>query len=306
VIRREGGKLVNVRPDDPISVGEAFHIEGVSSVEAARPFLRWAGGKTRLLSRLLPFVPPRFNNYHEPFLGAGALFFATRARKAGTAYLGDLNEELINIWLIVRDKPNQLFNELNKYYGLNSGADYYRVRSERPTTSVKRAARFFYLNQTSWNGLWRVNRWGVYNVPWGARPFKGISTKELIAASAAFKSTHIECVDFRANLDRPKRGDFVYLDPPYLPISDTSKFSGYTETRFRVKDLQELAQVCDHLSRRGIYWVLSNRDTSKVRELFSFANINALTARRSVAAQNRRDIEPVNSPEVIITGRQSR
>lgn len=267
-----------------------------------RPFLRWAGGKSRLLSAILPHVPQRFNRYYEPFLGGGAMYFATRGRSHGTAFLTDLNSELINAWRAARDEPAALLLALKTYAGRDTEKEYYDVRSAAPTEPIERAARFVYLNQTAWNALWRVNRWGVFNVPWGARPFRGIETSELLAVSRVLKTTVIEERDFREALETPTAGDFVYLDPPYLPVSDTSKFSGYTERRFRQADLGELSRACEDLTKRGVNWILSNRDTPLVRELFSHARIVSLTIKRSVAAQNRRDVQPINSPEAIVVG----
>jgi DNA adenine methylase len=268
------------------------------------PFLRWAGGKTRLLRHLLPFVPEDFNGYFEPFLGGGAVFFAIRGRARGPIVLSDLNEDLINIWQIVRDQPEAFLDALAAYEGKNDEESYYEVReAQTPTEPIHRAARFAYLNQTAWNGLWRVNRWGGFNVPWGNRPFRGYDSDSLTRLSEVLQGVRIDIADFRDVLQRPSRGDFVYLDPPYLPVSDTSKFSGYTEKRFRAADLEELASICDELTKRGVAWVMSNRDTALVRELFADHEIARMTTRRSVAAQNRRDIEPTQSPETIVVGR---
>jgi DNA adenine methylase len=228
-----------------------------------------------------------------------AVFFAVRSRARQGATLSDLNEELINAWRAVRNRPNLFLKAIENYYGKDLESHYYKIRDQQPLTSIGRAARFFYLNQTSWNALWRVNRWG----PWGARPFRGISAAEVQLLSKALQKIEIDTRDFRQSLSLTKIGDFVYLDPPYLPVSDTSKFSGYTERRFRKSDLEELADHCRQLSRRNVAWVMSNRDTPLVRDLFSFAKIIRLTTRRSVSAQNRRDIEPADSPEVIVVGR---
>ncbi len=267
-----------------------------------RPFIKWAGGKSRLLSRLLPHVPARFDRYHEPFLGGGAVFFAVRDRGSRAAFLSDLNEELINAWLMVRSRERDLRRTLQRFKSQDSEDFFYEQRPRQPTDPVERAARFLYLNQTAWNGLWRVNRRGEFNVPWGQRPFRGFSTSDLAGFETALRGTRIEVLDFRDALSRPTRGDFVYLDPPYLPLSDTSKFFFYTEKRFREPDLRELADCCEDLTARGVNWVLSNRDTPLVRELFSHADIIGLTTRRSVAAQNRRDVEAAESPEVIVVG----
>jgi DNA adenine methylase len=232
------------------------------------------------------------------------VYFDTGRLAAGQVVLGDLNGELVNLWKLVRDQPLQLLDALTAYDGKDTEAEYYEVRGqEQPSTQIRRAARFLYLNQTAWNGLWRVNRWGRFNVPWGARPFRGVDANELLDISSMLAGADIREADFRCVLTEPGEGDFVYLDPPYLPISDTSKFHGYTEKRFRRADLVELATLCEQLTARKVHWVLSNRDTPLVRELFSHAEIVALTTRRSVAAQNRRDVEPIRSPEVIVVGR---
>lgn len=268
------------------------------------PFIRWAGGKTRLLGRILPYVPDRIDAYFEPFLGGGAVFFAARRRVRESIQLSDLNEELINTWQVVRERPDAFLDALDAYKGKNDEESYYEVReAEAPEWPVARAARFAYLNQTAWNGLWRVNRWGRFNVPWGNRPFRGYDSASIVRLSEVLQDVEIELADFRDVLGRPSRGDFVYLDPPYLPVSDTSKFSGYTEKRFRTADLEELALICDELTKRKVAWVMSNRDTPLVRELFADHEIVRMTTRRSVAAQNRRDIEPPLSPEAIVISR---
>ena len=291
-----GTALLNaqlVRPVLPSADGELV---------AARPFVRWAGGKTRLLEAILPYVPERFHNYHEPFLGSGAVFFAVKSRADGVCLLSDLNGELINAWNVARTRPVELAKALTAFAGRDNELDYYSIRAGHPTGSLPRAARFFYLNQTAWNGLWRVNRWGVFNVPWGARSFRGFTEEQLMSVSRSLAGVSVAERDFRSALESAGPGDFVYLDPPYLPVSDTSKFAGYTEQRFRASDLADLAHLCSELSSRGVTWVLSNRDTPLVRELFSHARIIRFTTRRSVAAQNRRNVEPLDSPEVVVVG----
>lgn len=302
----KGVEVVFSEREEALAARQKNETEGV--VESplppvrARPFLRWAGGKRRLMNKLLPYLPASISNYHEPFLGSGAVFFAVRERISGTAYLSDLNDELINIWKIVQSRPTDFLTAISQYHDRNGEEEYYKIRSEQPEDSLDRAARFFFLNQTAWNGLWRVNRWGVFNVPWGARSFRGIDPESLLSAQSALEGVALEKKDFRETLSKVKSGDFVYLDPPYLAISDTSKFSGYTERRFRKADLGELAEVTRELSERGAAWVMSNRDTEAVRELFGHGEIIRFTTRRSVAAQNRRDIEPKHSPEVIVVG----
>ena len=275
----------------------------VSSAARPRPFIKWAGGKTRLLDRLLPYVPASIKNYHEPFLGGGAMFFAIQDRVEGRSFLSDLNDELVNAWIVVRDAPYELLERLAEMKTNDSKDFYYQIRPGPTSVSpLDRAARFVYLNQTAWNGLWRVNRHGEFNVPWGARPFRGMTAKQLLGLRGALSRADVTGDDFREALARVAPGDFVYLDPPYLPLSDTSKFFFYTERRFRAPDLRALADVCRDLTDRGVAWVLSNRDTPLVREFFAGDQIVPLTARRSVAAQNRRDVEAIASPEVMVIG----
>jgi DNA adenine methylase len=289
-------------PDGGAAFSDVRPVDRQDLDGALRPFLKWAGGKTRLLARLLPHVPSLIGSYYEPFLGGGAMYFAVRERVAGSSYLSDLNDELVNAWQVVQADGNALFEALMPYREHDSEAFYYEVRDRLPATPVERAARFVYLNQTSWNGLWRVNRFGEYNVPWGARQFRGLGMRRLTSLKHGLAGASIELRDFRETLVDAKPGDFVYLDPPYLPVSDTSKFYFYTERRFRGPDLEDLAILCTELSKRRVRWILSNRDTPLVRELFGSASIIPLTARRSVAAQNRRDVEPSDSPEVIVIG----
>jgi DNA adenine methylase len=275
---------------------------GPSATPPLRPFLKWAGGKGRLLPKILPFVPDRFDDYHEPFLGGGAMFFAVRDRMSGVAHLHDLNEQLTNVWHCVQQGPFDFLAAMNSFLEYDSEDFYYAQRSADPATLVEQAARFVYLNQTSWNGLWRVNKWGQFNVPWGRRPFRGLDPELVSRISDALVGASITSEDFRDTLRKPRAGDFVYLDPPYLPLSDTSKFYLYTERRFRSPDLTELANLCRDLTERGVLWMMSNRDTEQVRRLFSGNKVIRFTVRRSVAAQNRRDVELADSPEALVLG----
>ncbi|WP_280230877.1 DNA adenine methylase [Nocardia cyriacigeorgica] len=279
---------------------------------ATRPFVRWAGGKTRLLPKLLPHAPEEIQNYHEPFVGGGAMFFALRTRVRGTAYLSDLNEHLVAAWTAMRDRHEALGQRLDWYKKQDSKDFYYQVRAEQPTNSLERAARFLYLNGTSWNHLWRENsKTGAMNVPWGDRPFRGFDEQTLHALMHTLSGVHIEHQDFRTALANVHPGDFVYLDPPYLPVftnptekEPTSKFNKYTAQVFGPEDLQDLAQICSDMSRRGINWMMSNRDTEGVRKLFPDAKVIGFTTHRSVAAQSKREVESRRSPEAILIGGQ--
>lgn len=277
----------------------------LSDSPSLRPFIKWAGGKTRLLPDLLRHVPSSFRRYHEPFLGGGAMLLAVHGRGELAAQGSDLNDELINAWQIALQDPTRFHERLLSFAKRDSKDYYYEVRGQRFSDSLDRAAHFLYLNRTSWNGLYRVNRWGEFNVPWGARKFTALSLETVERLADELADVRFQVADFRGALSKVSEGDFVYVDPPYLRVSDTSKFNGYTQKRFVKSDLLELAAQLHELTERGVGWLLSNRDSSEIRELFPEDEIVRLTVRRSVAAQNRRDIEPVRSPEVIVSNRLS-
>lgn len=277
-----------------------------------KPFIRWVGGKTRLLPRILPHVPANIKNYYEPFLGGGAVFLACASRISGRSRLADLNEHLVAAWVAMRDHQSELRPLLDCYLANDSKEYYYEVRATVPVGFVEKAARFLYLNAVSWNHLWRENsRTGAMNVPWGDRSFKGINDATMKLIGDVLARADISVADFREVLGTATRGDFVYLDPPYLPVftrpdlekEPTAKFNKYTAKTFEMVDLIELAKICTDLSHRGVRWIMSNRDNTSVRELFPDAEIIGFTTHRSLAAQSRREVEAHLSPEAIIIGR---
>jgi DNA adenine methylase len=276
-----------------------------------KPFIRWAGGKSRLLPRILPHVPTRLRDYYEPFLGGGAVFLACASRVSGRSHLADLNEHLVAAWVAMRDHQTELQPLLDEYAANDSEDFYYEVRAATPHGLVQKAARFLYLNGVSWNHLWRENsRTGAMNAPWGDRSFKHMTDATMKAAREVLAGAAIHVADFREVLATATRGDFVYLDPPYLPVftqpgvekEPTAKFNKYTAKTFEMPDLIDLAEICAQLSKRGVRWVMSNRDTASVRDLFEGAEIIRFTTRRSLAAQSRREVEAHLSPEAIIIG----
>lgn len=278
-----------------------------------KPFIRWVGGKSRLLPRILPHVPVSIDNYYEPFLGGGAVFLACAPRILGCSHLADLNEHLIAAWVAMRDHGPELRPLLDWYLANDSKEFYYEVRAIVPfgLSLVEKAARFLYLNGVSWNHLWRENsRTGAMNVPWGDRQFKNIDDVTMKAMANILARASITQADFREVLNRAKRGDFVYLDPPYLPIytqpgiekEPTAKFNKYTAKTFEIVDLIDLATICSDLTKRGVKWVMSNRDNASVRDLFASAKIIQFTTHRALAAQSRREVEAHQSPEAIIIG----
>jgi DNA adenine methylase len=212
----------------------------------------------------------------------------------------------------MRDHQSELRPLLDLYLANDSKEFYYEVRSTAPNSLIEKAARFLYLNGVSWNHLWRENsRTGAMNVPWGDRRFKGIDEATMTTIGDVLTRANIVAADFREVLESATCGDFVYLDPPYLPIftrpgiekEPTAKFNKYTAKTFELSDLVDLANICADLSYRGVRWVMSNRDTEGVCDLFPGAEIIQFTTHRSLAAQSRREVEAHLSPEAIIIGR---
>ena len=242
------------------------------------------------------------------------MFLASAPRIKGSAYLADLNEHLIAAWIALRDQPAGFKPKLDWYAKNDSKEFYYETRSQIPIDPIEKAARFLYLNATSWNHLWRENsKTGAMNVPWGDRTFKSFLDEELDEIATILSGVTIENKDFRLMISQAVEDDFVYLDPPYLPIfskpgvekEPTAKFNKYTAKTFELPDLIELAALCDQMSTQGVRWIMSNRDTDIVRDLFSKHEIVCFTAHRALAAQSRREVEAHKSPEALVIGKIS-
>jgi DNA adenine methylase len=243
----------------------------------ARPFLKWAGGKAALAPLIVARIPDGTGVYREPFLGGGAAFFAVRAARPDLpAVLNDANEELVTCYRVVRDCPDGLIAALGKlaadYLPLAEGertAYYYARRAETPGDDVRRAARTIFLNRTGYNGLYRVNSTGRFNVPHGRYRSPGILDEERIrAAAVALRGVELTCGDFEAACATAEAGDFVYLDPPYQPLSATAHFTAYTSADFGLGDQRRLAAAFARMAARGVHALLSNSDHPLIRELY--------------------------------------
>ena len=263
----------------------------------AKPFIKWAGGKTQLLPQLRAAAPQRIATYYEPFLGGGALFFALqREGRFERAVLSDSNAELIEAYTQVRDNVDDLVGALavhqRKYRGAQGGAEYYyRIRAKRPACAVGRAARLIFLNKTCFNGLYRVNSSGQFNVPHGSYTNPTICDEEgLRAASEALRGVELRCADFTEAIAAAESGDFVYCDPPYVPLSETANFTAYTATNFNTADQQRLAAAAANARERGVDVLLSNSGHPEVAQLyrdagFQLDTVNAMRAINSNGAE---------------------
>jgi DNA adenine methylase len=254
---------------------------------SAKPFLKWAGGKQRLLPQLRLFYPQQFGRYLEPFVGSGAVFFDLRELdRLSAAHLSDSNEELVNCYRIVRDAPDELMALLAGHKRLHSREHYYSVRARflsEDLTPVQRAARLIYLNKTCFNGLYRVNREGQFNVPMGRYESPAIYDEEQIrAASQALQGTEVAVRHFRECLESVQAGDFLYFDPPYHPVSDTASFTSYTDAGFGVEEQRALADLFHALDRKGCLVMLSNSWTSLVLDLYRGYRIESVQAGRAI------------------------
>lgn len=236
-----------------------------------RPFLKWAGGKTQLLGALDALAPRAFGAYLEPFVGSGALFFhLSRAGRLGRVLLSDANAELIDTYCALRDDVEAVIDRLA---GHSYDRDhYYAVRALDPWTLDRsaRAARMIYLNKTGYNGLYRVNRHGRFNVPFGRYNTPLIcDAGNLRAVAAALREAELVCLPFATAAERAGRGDLVYFDPPYAPLSATARFTAYQRDGFALDDQARLRDTCLALTGRGVQVLVSNSDTPAVHALYA-------------------------------------
>lgn len=245
-----------------------------------RPPIKWAGGKSQLIPQLTPLFPAKFNTLIEPFAGGAAVFFHLRPT---WAILIDSNEELVNFYRVVRDNLAQLLVDLKKH--VIAKDYYYRIRAVDPgnLSDVERASRFLYLNKTCFNGLYRLNSKGQFNVPFGRyKNPRLVDESNLRLVSDALRMTLLHCDDFTVASELAVTGTFIYLDPPYHPASATSSFTSYTGRSFSESDQRRLANLYRELDRKGCLLMLSNSNTPLIRELYRGYDIKTVTARRSI------------------------
>lgn len=251
------------------------------------PFLKWAGGKARMADAVCRRLPRKIRTYYEPMIGGGAVFIRlAKESRFERAIIGDVNEELVTTWKVVRDDVSGLMAELQDSGDYVYRKDAYlavRDRARADMTDVQTAARFIYLNKTCFNGLYRVNRLGEFNVPFGRYKDPVIcDSANLLAVSKLLKGVRIEVKDFDKCIEKAEPRDAVYLDPPYVPVSETSSFTGYTAGGFDEDDHRRMARAFGRLSKRGVRIVLSNSVAPLCKELYGGYDYDLVTGSRSI------------------------
>ena len=273
--------------------------------DSAKPLLKWAGSKRYLLPKILPRLPEKIRTYYEPFLGGGAVFFALAAeRRFERAFISDANEELTDTYRAIAHKPLEVIKHLSKH--VYEADYYYSVRASRPRSLAARAARMIYLNRTGFNGLYRVNKKGDFNVPFGRYTNPTICDEEnLLLASAVLRHSTVAIggVDFEAAVKKARKGDVVYMDPPYAPVSKTSNFTSYAKGGFDEAAQLRLRDCFKALDERGVHVLLSNSDTPFVRRLYNGFHISEVKAPRRI---NSKGAKRGDVTELLISGRNAR
>ena len=253
-----------------------------------KPILKWVGGKRQLLNEIIPLIENDYSVYVEPFIGGGAVFFELQPKKA---IINDYNSELINLYTVIKNEPQKLIEKLEKLKNKNNQDDYYQIRNTdredeyNNWNNIDKAARTIYLNKTCFNGLYRVNSKGYFNTPFGSYKNPNICNSELILNISKYlndNNIEIFCGDYKEVLKNLPKNAFVYLDPPYMPISASSSFTSYTNAGFDYSKQVELKQECDKLREQGISFIQSNSDCPEIRELYKDYEIKTVKAKRNV------------------------
>ena len=261
------------------------------AVSEPKPFVKWVGGKRQLMQDLENNFPKQFTTYHEPFLGGGAVMFNLLTKKPQlSCNVSDFNSDLILAYVTIRDKLEKLIESLenhSKNYQKDSAEYYYEVRKQEPKQQIEKVSRLLFLNKTCFNGLYRVNKKGQFNVPLGRYTNPNIVNKENLTAVSKIlqsKKIKISCRDFEAILGDAKKGDLVYFDPPYQPVSSTANFTSYTHRDFTEDDLERLAKLADQLHSKGCYVLLSNSNSKTVKDFFSkkYWKISSINVNRAI------------------------
>ena len=262
-----------------------------------KPFVKWAGGKRQLIPILTENLPTSMGTYFEPFLGGGALLFHILIERNGQRCgISDLNSDLVLAYTTIRDKTEELIVSLknhSKNYQKNSKSYYYTIRDTNPRSAIEKTSRLLFLNRTCFNGLYRVNKKGKFNVPLGRYTNPNIINEENIRSVSQVLQSYrisIKCRDFGAVLEDAKKHDLVYFDPPYQPVSDTANFTSYTNKSFTTEDLKRLAKLCLKLDSKGCNVMLSNSFSQEVADIFTEKQwkLKKIAANRSINSNSKK------------------
>ncbi len=261
---------------------------GIHMENKLNPVIKWVGGKRQLLNYLVKYMPKQYNTYFEPFVGGGAFLLELLPTHA---VINDANAELINMYRVIKNQPQALIKQLMIHKENNSKDYYLKIREVDRTnqimkyTDVQRAARLMYMLRVDFNGMYRVNRKGQFNVPYGKYANPNIVNSDAICKlSEYFNYTNITilCGDFANAVKTAKRNDLVYFDPPYIPLTKTSSFTSYTANNFELDDQKRLATTFFDLASKGVKVMLSNSDTALTRKLYANAHIHEVKANRMI------------------------
>tara|TARA_R110002072_G_scaffold2023_2_gene17187 strand:+ start:329 stop:1156 length:828 start_codon:yes stop_codon:yes gene_type:complete len=244
----------------------------------AKPLIRWAGGKRWLLKHLETMIDiNKYNAYHEPFIGGGSVFFKFSPK---TSFISDSNEWLIETYNSIKENPNEIIKYLEKFK--KDKENYYKIRKINYSNQFKRSAQFIYLNQMSFNGIFRVNLSGKYNVPYGNREHYNFDYENIISVSSALQNTQISHSDFSKTIDNIKKGDLVFLDPPYTITHNLNGFVQYNQKIFSLEDQYKLAEMIQEIKRKEAFYILTNAAHKKVKEIFDDTDTLLEISRASV------------------------
>lgn len=275
---------------------ERFETVKRKSESYGKPFLKWAGGKSQMIPDILKYVPSNFNKYIEPFIGGGAIYFSLGHTNS---IISDLNEELIICYGQVKQNVFEVLRILKTYK--NDESFFYKIRAINPESLsfAERAARLIYLNKTCFNGLYRVNKKGEFNVPYCKKPGNFLFPERLIAASKQLESTTILYADYKEVLkEYAKKGDLIFLDPPYQPVGKNADFKRYTKEFFYEKDQIEIANVFAGLVKKGCHVLLTNSDHPMIIDLFKNFTIEVINTKRMISSNPKSRI----GKDIIVLG----
>lgn len=268
--------------------------DGLNKSSKPKPFIKWAGGKSRLASEIASYFPKKYNKYYEPFLGSGAIYFEIAPQRGR---LNDLNVNLIKTYNIIKHAPRELVRELlkiekkyNSFSSMEKKSDYYYDIREKynceKMDDLKKSAFFIFLNKAGWNGMYRENSVGRFNIPFGKRERLKICDKEnIMNVSKNIQKMEFTSLDYKDAVCDASEGDLVYFDPPYFPLSKTASFTDYQKTGFTKDNQKELRDLAISLSKKGCYVVISNSDCREVENLYDGFNIKKIKVSRTIGAK---------------------